>query len=54
MKGVYERMSEEMASSASVISQPQFYNLWKEYFPHVTVPKVRNYLNYCQLIHMLM
>lgn len=45
MKGVYERMSEEMASNTcSVISRPQFYNLWKEYFPHITIPTVRNRL----------
>lgn len=38
---VYERMKEDLHSSkAVVVSQSQFYTLWKQQFPHVTIPKV--------------
>ena len=46
VKAVYERMVEEMMGSSmlsSFVSQPQFYNLWKEYYPHVSIPMVSSY-----------
>lgn len=38
VKNVYGRMREEC--SQSIVSQPQFYNLWKQYYSHVTIPAV--------------
>ena len=43
VKMIYERMREERTSD-SMISQPQFYNLWKEFYPHVVIPPVINTL----------
>ena len=31
MKSVYDRMKEDFRSQRETVSQPQFYNLWKEY-----------------------
>ena len=38
-KAIYERMREERGEN--VISQPQFYHLFREFFPHVVIPSVR-------------
>lgn len=40
MKSVYDRMKEDFGSQRETVSQPQFYNLWKEYYSHVTIPAV--------------
>lgn len=41
IKGVYSRMNEEIdAQDSEVISQAQFYLLWKEFYPHVRIPAV--------------
>ena len=40
VKSVYDRMKEEFGLQREVVSQPQFYTLWKEYYPHVTIPAV--------------
>ena len=39
-RAVYERMKEEMSGVTSCVSLPQFYNLWKDYYPHVSIPSV--------------
>ena len=40
VKGIFDRMCEELITTTSLVSQAQFYNLWKEYYPHVTIPTV--------------
>lgn len=40
VKGVYDRMCEELITTTTIVSQAQFYNLWKDYYPHVTIPTV--------------
>ena len=40
-KSVYERMKQERCDSASLVSQSQFYALWSQHYPHVTIPAVR-------------
>ena len=42
VKSVYERMLQDIAliSKEGAISQPQFYNLWKEFYSHVSIPAV--------------
>lgn len=36
-KAVYERMQLDLVQT---ISQAQFYKLWSQHFPHVTIPAV--------------
>ena len=48
VKSVYDRMCEERITTTSVVSRAQFYNLWKEYYPHVTIPTVR--ITYCIVV----
>ena len=39
IKCIYSRMNEEIhAQDSDVISQAQFYHLWKEFYPHVSIP----------------
>ena len=40
MKSVFDRMREELDGQREMVSQPQFYILWKEYYPHVTISAV--------------
>ena len=39
-KSVYERMKQERSDCASLVSQSQFYTLWSQHYPHVTIPAV--------------
>ena len=49
VKNVYERMKEEC--SQRIVSQPQFYNLWKQHYSNVTIPSVSPYdSNYCKVM----
>ena len=45
VKSIFARMNEEIHSQdqSEVISQAQFYILWKEFFPHVSIPAVSKY-----------
>ena len=49
VKAVYERMVEEMTTCSmlhSTVSQPQFYNLWKEFYPQVSIPTVSMHIQH--------
>lgn len=37
VKAVYERMQLDLGQT---VSQAQFYKLWNQHFPHVTIPPV--------------
>ena len=39
-KSVYERMKQERSDYVSLVSQSQFYSLWKQHYPHVSIPTV--------------
>ena len=39
-KSVYERMKQERVDCDSPVSQSQFYSLWSQHYPHVTIPAV--------------
>ena len=43
---VYQRMNAEMKErkKTQIISQSQFFQLWKTSFSHVTIPKVKVYV----------
>ena len=43
-KSVYERMKQERAECASLVSQSQFYALWSQNYPRVTIPAVSSLL----------
>ena len=32
-------------SNGNVVSQSNFLKIWDDHFPHVTIPKVRTYMN---------
>lgn len=41
VKSVYERMKEDLeADKHIVISLPQFYHLWNEFYSYVSIPTV--------------
>lgn len=41
VKAVYERMKEDLETDQHiVISLPQFYHLWNEFYSHVSIPTV--------------
>lgn len=41
VKSVYERLKEDLKTDKHiVISLPQFYHLWNEFYSHVSIPTV--------------
>ena len=50
-KSVYECMKQERSDCASLVSQSQFYTLWSQHYPHVTIPAVSFPFKGCSLYH---
>ena len=46
-KSAYERMKQERSDCASLVSQSQFYTLWKQHYPHVSIPSVSFFFKDC-------
>ncbi len=49
-KSVYERMKQERVDCVSSVSQSQFYTLWNQHYPHVSIPAVSILINYDKIL----